>query len=194
MKPLPQTSARGRCDPQLAAYRLLLQSLSERAINPSLSLGLICVARLTELGMRMTRLPLDPKLAAALLAAEAGGCTEELLTIAAMLSVQSIWAGGRDRRKAADAAKLLCACGGVEAPAAVTACRHGWADCPHAGCVTGSCTSPAAHIQQCCGAQYDSAIMLRAAYRMSFALHAQCHVLFSSRFPDQIRRLYSLSS
>jgi len=57
----------------------------------------------------MTRLPLDPKLAAALLAAEAGGCTEELLTIAAMLSVQSIWAGGRDRRKAADAAKLLCA-------------------------------------------------------------------------------------
>ena len=57
----------------------------------------------------MTRLPLDPKLAAALLAAEAGGCTEELLTVAAMLSVQSIWAGGRDSRKAADAAKLLCA-------------------------------------------------------------------------------------
>ena len=55
----------------------------------------------------MTRLPLDPKLAAALLAAEAGGCTEELLTVAAMLSVQSIWAGGRDSRKAADAAKLL---------------------------------------------------------------------------------------
>ena len=26
-----------------------------------------------------------------------------------MLSVQSIWAGGRDSRKAADAAKLLCA-------------------------------------------------------------------------------------
>ena len=56
----------------------------------------------------MTRLPLDPKLSAALLAAEAGGCTEELLTVAAMLSVQSIWAGGRDSRKAADAAKLLC--------------------------------------------------------------------------------------
>jgi HrpA-like RNA helicase len=55
----------------------------------------------------MTRLPLDPKLSAALLAAEAGGCTEELLTVAAMLSVQSIWAGGRDSRKAADAAKLL---------------------------------------------------------------------------------------
>ena len=58
-------------------------------------------------GVRMAALALEPGLAAALLAAEAAACTQELLTIAAMLSVQSIWVGGRDNRKATDAAKLL---------------------------------------------------------------------------------------
>lgn len=56
----------------------------------------------------MTQLALDPRLAAALLAADGNGCTDELLTVAAMLSVQSIWVGGRQNRKATDAAKLLC--------------------------------------------------------------------------------------
>ena len=67
------------------------------------------VYRLTApLGVRMTQLALDPRLSAALLAADRGGCTEELLTVAAMLSVQSIWVGGRENRRATDAAKLLC--------------------------------------------------------------------------------------
>lgn len=57
----------------------------------------------------MTQLALEPRLAAALLAAEGGPapCTQELLTIAAMLSVQSIWVGGHANRRATDAAKLL---------------------------------------------------------------------------------------
>jgi ATP-dependent RNA helicase DDX35 len=45
----------------------------------------------------MAELPLDPVLARMLLAAGEMGCTAEVLTVVAMLSVQSIWAGGGRR-------------------------------------------------------------------------------------------------
>lgn len=48
------------------------------------------------LGAQMADLPLDPVLARMLLAAGQMGCTAEVLTVVAMLSVQSVWApGGR---------------------------------------------------------------------------------------------------
>lgn len=45
----------------------------------------------------MAQLPLDPKLAAALLASagEELACSAEVGTIVAMLSVQNVWASGR---------------------------------------------------------------------------------------------------
>lgn len=47
--------------------------------------------------LQMAELPLDPVLARMLLAAGEMGCTAEVLTVVAMLSVQSIWAGGGRR-------------------------------------------------------------------------------------------------
>ncbi|KAI3425228.1 hypothetical protein D9Q98_008996 [Chlorella vulgaris] len=49
------------------------------------------------IGLQMAELPLDPVLARMLLAAGEMGCTAEVLTVVAMLSVQSIWAGGGRR-------------------------------------------------------------------------------------------------
>ena len=46
-------------------------------------------------GRAMAALPLDPALAAAALAAAELGCLPDLLTVAAMLSADSIFAGGR---------------------------------------------------------------------------------------------------
>lgn len=47
--------------------------------------------RATETGRRMSRFPLDPSLSRTLLAASELGCLEEILTIVALLSVESIW-------------------------------------------------------------------------------------------------------
>lgn len=46
-------------------------------------------------GRAMAGLPLDPALAAAALAAAELGCLPDLLTVAAMLSADTIFAGGR---------------------------------------------------------------------------------------------------
>ena len=56
------------------------------------------------LGQRMADLPLDPRLGRALLASTALGCSEEVVTVAAILSVQSIWFAGQGQR-ALDEAK-----------------------------------------------------------------------------------------
>lgn len=47
--------------------------------------------RATETGRCMSRFPLDPSLSRTLLAADELGCLEEILTIVALLSVESIW-------------------------------------------------------------------------------------------------------
>lgn len=52
-------------------------------------------ARLTAgSGVALAALPLEPPLAKCLLAAGQMGCAEEVLTVVAMLSVPSVWAGG----------------------------------------------------------------------------------------------------
>lgn len=45
----------------------------------------------TDVGRRMSRYPLEPSLSRTLLEAEDKGCLEEILTIVALLSVESIW-------------------------------------------------------------------------------------------------------
>ncbi len=50
---------------------------------------------ITPAGRRMASLPLDPALGAAALAAARLRCMPDLLTVAAMLSADSIFAGGR---------------------------------------------------------------------------------------------------
>ncbi|KAK9480111.1 P-loop containing nucleoside triphosphate hydrolase protein [Lipomyces japonicus] len=54
-------------------------------------------------GLRMAELPLNPMLSKVLLASASYGCTEEILTIAAMLTVENVFYKPRDEVKAADA-------------------------------------------------------------------------------------------
>ncbi|KAK9828606.1 hypothetical protein WJX72_001006 [[Myrmecia] bisecta] len=69
-------------------------------------------ARLTKpVGQQMAELPLDPRLGKCLLQAAASGCSAEVVTIVAMLSVQSIWAGAHGEKKALNAAKMRFAVG-----------------------------------------------------------------------------------
>jgi pre-mRNA-splicing factor ATP-dependent RNA helicase DHX15/PRP43 len=64
---------------------------------------------LTEVGAVMAEFPLDPQLSKMLVAAPAFGCSNEVLSIAAMLSVPSVFLRPRDAAKAADEAKALFA-------------------------------------------------------------------------------------
>ena len=62
--------------------------------------------RLTEQhGHHLAELPVDPRLGKALLASGDLGCSDEVLTIVALLSVQSIWLSSHGQRRALDAAK-----------------------------------------------------------------------------------------
>ena len=57
------------------------------------------VSRLSQpLGQQMADLPLDPRLGRALLASTALGCSKEVVTVVAILSVQSIWFAGQGQR------------------------------------------------------------------------------------------------
>ena len=57
---------------------------------------------LTDMGRRLARLPLDPKLGRMVLAAESNGCVKEVMIIAAALSIQDPRERPSDRRDAAD--------------------------------------------------------------------------------------------
>lgn len=72
--------------------------------------------RLThDVGLKLAELQLDPRLGTALLAAAKLGCSEELCTIAAIMSVRSIWAASKS--KAFHAARLKFAVAeGVSGP------------------------------------------------------------------------------
>lgn len=67
-----------------------------------------CACRLTSpVGLQLSELSLDPRLAKALLASCGDlACSQEVATIVAMLSVHSIWAGGRGQIKAQNEAKM----------------------------------------------------------------------------------------
>ncbi|RLN81331.1 hypothetical protein BBJ28_00022013 [Nothophytophthora sp. Chile5] len=91
--------------PEKALIRSLEQLYALGALN---GLG-----ELTKLGRRMAEFPLDPMMSKALLASEKFGCTEEVMTVCAMLSVNnSIFYRPKDKAVHADNARLNFARGG----------------------------------------------------------------------------------
>jgi len=67
--------------------------------------GLDDEGELTELGYQMSELPLDPQLAKLILVSPSYGCSSEIVSIVACLSVPQIFMRPRETAKAADAAK-----------------------------------------------------------------------------------------
>lgn len=57
-------------------------------------------------GFAMAELPLPPPIARAVVAGGAAGCGAEMVALAALLSVASLWVGASDRRRALQDAKL----------------------------------------------------------------------------------------
>lgn len=60
---------------------------------------------LTKIGRKMSGFPVEPALAKSLILSVDLGCSDEMLTIAAMLSVQNIWYRPRDKQPQADSRK-----------------------------------------------------------------------------------------
>jgi ATP-dependent RNA helicase DHX8/PRP22 len=60
---------------------------------------------LTRLGRKMADFPMDPTLSKALIASEDAGCSEEMLTIVAMLSVQTVFYRPKEKQQQADQKK-----------------------------------------------------------------------------------------
>ena len=60
---------------------------------------------LTAMGGKMVEFPVDPPLAQMLLKAETLGCSNEILTVIAMLSVPPVWFRPKDREEESDAAR-----------------------------------------------------------------------------------------
>ena len=58
--------------------------------------------RLTPIGKKLARLPIDPRSARMILAAEQHGCVREILVIAAALSIQDVRERPREQRERAD--------------------------------------------------------------------------------------------
>ncbi|KAK6149987.1 hypothetical protein DH2020_017512 [Rehmannia glutinosa] len=79
-----------------------------RALEVLYSLGVIDDdAKLTSpAGFQVAEIPLDPMVSKMILASNDYGCSEEVITIAAVLSVQSIWFSARGVQKELDEAKL----------------------------------------------------------------------------------------
>ncbi|GFQ05352.1 probable ATP-dependent RNA helicase dhx35 [Phtheirospermum japonicum] len=79
-----------------------------RALEVLYSLGVIDDdAKLTSpAGFQVAEIPLEPMLSKMILASNDYGCSEEIITIAAVLSVQSIWFSVRGAQKESDEAKL----------------------------------------------------------------------------------------
>ncbi|RLN30264.1 hypothetical protein C2845_PM05G24220 [Panicum miliaceum] len=78
-----------------------------RALEDLFALGALnSHGELTKTGRRMAELPLDPMLAKAIVASERYGCSEEVLTIAVMLSAgNAVFYRPKDRALVADAAR-----------------------------------------------------------------------------------------
>ncbi|CAL0334431.1 unnamed protein product [Lupinus luteus] len=79
-----------------------------RALEVLYSLGVLDDdAKLTSpVGFQVAEIPLDPMIAKMIIASNQFGCSEEIITIAAVLSIQSIWISGRGIQKESDEAKL----------------------------------------------------------------------------------------
>lgn len=79
-----------------------------RALEVLYSLGILDEdAKLTSpTGFQVAEIPLEPMIAKMILSADAFGCSEEIITVAAVLSVQSIWVNVRGTQKELDEVKL----------------------------------------------------------------------------------------
>ncbi|XWS12560.1 hypothetical protein CRYUN_Cryun37aG0100200 [Craigia yunnanensis] len=67
-------------------------------------------AKLTSpVGFQIAEIPLEPMISKMILASNELGCSEEIITIVAVLSIQSIWFSGRGAQKDLDEAKLRVA-------------------------------------------------------------------------------------
>ncbi|KAL0305674.1 UNVERIFIED_CONTAM: putative pre-splicing factor ATP-dependent RNA helicase DEAH9 [Sesamum radiatum] len=79
-----------------------------RALEVLYSLGILDDdAKLTSpAGFQVAEIPLDPMVSKMILASNDYGCSEEAITIAAVLSIQSIWFSVRGAQKELDEAKL----------------------------------------------------------------------------------------
>ncbi|TKY71793.1 ATP-dependent RNA helicase DHX35 [Spatholobus suberectus] len=79
-----------------------------RALEVLYSLGVLDDdAKLTSpTGFQVAEIPLDPMVSKMIISSSLLGCSEEIITIAAVLSVQSIWISGRGIQKESDEAKL----------------------------------------------------------------------------------------
>ncbi|KAM4100842.1 hypothetical protein ACJW30_05G098700 [Castanea mollissima] len=79
-----------------------------RALEVLYSLGVLDDdAKLTSpAGFQVAEIPLEPMISKMILSSNELGCSEEILTIAAILSIQSIWVSGRGVQKELDEAKL----------------------------------------------------------------------------------------
>ena len=89
-----------------------------------------CLRRLTgNVGTTMAALPLDPQIAAALVAAGDAGCASEAAVVAAVLSVRSIWYGNPRSTALREAQMRFAVAEGAHQPfdqccaAAQTVCR-----------------------------------------------------------------------
>ncbi|KAJ6707136.1 ATP-DEPENDENT RNA HELICASE [Salix viminalis] len=79
-----------------------------RALEVLYSLGVLDDdAKLTSpVGFQAAEIPLDPMISKMILSSNQLGCSEEIITIAAILSIQSIWVSGKGVQKELDEAKL----------------------------------------------------------------------------------------
>ncbi|XP_010915577.1 probable pre-mRNA-splicing factor ATP-dependent RNA helicase DEAH9 [Elaeis guineensis] len=79
-----------------------------RALEVLYSLGILDEdAKLTSpTGFQVAEIPLDPMISKMILSADTFGCSEEIITIAAVLSVQSIWVSVRGAQREFDEVKL----------------------------------------------------------------------------------------
>lgn len=79
-----------------------------RALEVLYSLGVVdSDAKLTSPdGFQVAEIPLDPMISKTILASNHYGCSEEVITIAALLSMQSIWISARGAEKELDEVKL----------------------------------------------------------------------------------------
>lgn len=79
-----------------------------RALEVLFSLGVLDDdAKLTSpVGFQVAEIPLEPMIAKMILSSNELGCSDEIITIAAVLSIQSIWFSARGAQKELDEAKL----------------------------------------------------------------------------------------
>ncbi|KAL2629866.1 hypothetical protein R1flu_014552 [Riccia fluitans] len=77
-----------------------------RALELLFAIGVLDTdAKLTPLGHQVAEFPLEPMMAKMLLSSNSYSCSPEAVTIAAMLSVQSIWVSSKGRQKELDDAR-----------------------------------------------------------------------------------------